>query len=291
MKICLQCNAEITGDTWKCDKCAWAPINIEGITLFAPDISGVGESYDPAWYEELATLENDNFWFVSRNRVIKWLTGRYCNKPGKYLEIGCGTGFVLQMLEKTFPEWEIYATEAQLEGLHLARQRVTTRTKLFQMDACAIPFRNEFDVVGAFDVIEHIRDDRKAIHEIYQSLKPGGLFVLSVPQHMFLWSKFDELGCHFRRYAVNEIETVLKSCGFSVLLSTSFNSLLLPLMVVSRWFKKTDENNSIDVLDELRIPNSLNKILELILYIEYLLVKTGIRFPIGGSRMIVAKKH
>jgi len=290
MKICLKCHADIHGDDWACEKCNWMPESTDDTVLFAPGIIGIGESYDPAWYEELATLENDNFWFVSRNRLIQWLTQRFCDKKGKYLEIGCGTGFVLQMLEKTFPEWEIYATEAELEGIHFAKQRVTSRTKLFQMDACAIPFKNEFDVVGAFDVIEHIRDDRKAINEIYRALKPGGYFVLSVPQHMFLWSKFDEVGCHFRRYAVNELEDIIKSCGFSVQLSTSFNSLLLPLMMMSRWFKRTDNNKEIDVLDELRLSKSINKILTLILYVEYLLVKLGIRLPIGGSRMIVVKK-
>jgi hypothetical protein len=75
-----------------------------------------------------------------------------------------------------------------------------------------------------------------------------------------------------------------------VQLSTSFNSLLLPLMMMSRWFKRTDNNKEIDVLDELRLSKSINKILTLILYVEYLLVKLGIRLPIGGSRMIVVKK-
>lgn len=290
MKTCLECNSEIKGDIWICKKCHWVPESSGDITLFAPDIIGAGESYDPAWYEELATLESGNFWFVARNRLIQWLAKQYCNMHGKYLEIGCGTGFVLQMLEKTFPDWEIYATEAQTDGIGFARKRATNKATFFQLDACAIPFRNEFDVIGAFDVIEHIRDDVKAINQIYAALNPAGYFVLCVPQHMFLWSRFDEVGCHFRRYSSGELVTKLQSAGFHIVVSTSFNTLLLPLLAISRFFKRRNYGMDLDVLDELRMSNIANYILSSVLYVEFLLVRLGIRWPVGGSRIVVAQK-
>jgi len=261
------------------------------VNYFASHISGASDSYDPVWYAELASLEANNFWFTARNQLIQWLMKRYLPKSGSYLEVGCGTGFVLKMIVETFPDWEIHATEAQPEGIEFAKQRVSRNVTFFQIDACAIPFRQEFNVVGAFDVIEHIRDDTKAISEIYAALKPGGFFILSVPQHMLLWSKYDEAGCHFRRYSAKELEAKLKDAGFTIVESTSFNSLLLPLMLLSRYFKRTDNGIKVDVMDELRLSSFVNSILSSVLKLEFVLVRFGVRWPVGGSRVVVAQKN
>ena len=290
MKICLSCLSEIISESWHCRYCGWTPTRAQEVILFAPHISGATDSYDPAWYEELAGLETNNFWFVARNRLIRWLAQSYLPTNGSYLEVGCGTGFVLQMLHKTFSNWKIYATEAQPEGIEFARKRVPADVSFFQMDACHMPFRDEFDVIGAFDVIEHIHDDVAAIAQIHSALKPGGYFILSVPQHMFLWSKYDEVGCHFRRYSAAEIESKLKMAGFSILVSTSFNSLLLPLMMLSRAMKKGGRSGQVDVLEELRLSSAVNAGLSAILGIEFLMIRLGLRFPVGGSRILVAQK-
>ena len=291
MKICLSCLGPIPGKLWQCVQCGWAPVTNEGIVQFAPYISGLSEGYDPAWYSELAGLEASNFWFVARNCLIRWISCRYLPGKGDYLELGCGTGFVLQMLCKVFPGWRVYATEAQPEGIGFARKRVPLNVGFFQMDACHIPFRDEFDAIGAFDVIEHISDDVAAITQIHAALKPGGHFILSVPQHMFLWSKYDEAGCHFRRYSSAEINSKLKAAGFSILASTSFNSLLLPLMMLSRALKRRNGVGRVDVLQELRLSSVVNVVLSTILRIEFLLIRFGVRFPFGGSRIVVARKN
>ena len=290
VKTCLLCQHEIPTEKWNCNYCGWTPIQQNGVILFAPHISGVTESYDPVWYEELASLEAGNFWFVARNRLIDWLASRYLPDKSKYLEVGCGTGFVLHMLHKKFPHWQISATEVQPEGLEYAKHRVSSDVLLLQMDSCAIPFRNEFDVIGAFDVIEHISDDVTAIQQIHSALKPGGFFILSVPQHMFLWSKYDEAGCHFRRYDSVDIKNKLKAAGFSILFSTSFNSLLLPFMMLSRITGKEKADGKIDVLEDLRLSSVVNHVLSFILKIEFVLLRLGIKFPFGGSRIVVAQK-
>ena len=290
MKFCLQCSCELTSNGWICPQCGWKPELSNGINLFAPEISGATESYDPVWYGELASLEINNFWFVSRNNLIRWLAKKHCPEKGTYLEVGCGTGFVLQMLHKLFPKWSVFATEAQPEGIQFAKKRVSESVIFFQMNACAIPFKNEFDVIGAFDVIEHISDDVTAIEQIYEALKPNGVFVVSVPQHMFLWSQYDEIGCHFRRYSALEIENKLKDAGFNVIASTSFNSLLLPLMMLSRYLNKNKSKEQIDVLEELKVSRWINYLLSGALKLELLLIKIGLNLPLGGSRIVIAKK-
>ena len=288
MKRCLKCSTLSEGAEWRCPQCGWVPSQRRGRVHFASEISGANESYDPAWYAELASLEARNFWFRSRNRAISWLAHRYLPRTANYLEIGCGTGYVLQMLQREFPEWKVTATEAHSEGLEFAAGRVGDSATLYQVDARAIPFREEFDVVGAFDVIEHIKEDEAVLAEIHDTLKPRGYVFLSVPQHMFLWSKYDELGHHFRRYSKKELIDKVGRAGFTVVDSTSFNSLLLPVMLASRLIRNEKENP--DVLDELRLGRVTNRILEGVLGIEFAGLRAGVRWPAGGSRILLAQR-
>lgn len=290
MKVCLSCSSDLPDAGWSCPLCGWRAEQIGGILSFAPQLSGANDTYDPAWYEELVRLEAGNFWFVARNRLICALAKRYAPEQAKYLEIGCGTGFVLQMLRKAFPDWGIQAAETQFDGLAFAKSRLQSGALFLQMDACAIPFREEFDVIGAFDVLEHIQDDLAAIKQIYKALKNRGTLLLSVPQHRFLWSKYDETACHYRRYAAKDIERALAEAGFAILLSTSFNALPLPAMLLSRQLNNSRSDKSADVLAELKISPLINKILAIALAVEFQLFKFGIHFPFGGSRIIVAQK-
>ena len=157
------------------------------------------------------------------------------------------------------------------------------------MDARSIPYVEEFDVVGAFDVVEHIDDDKRALSQMRAALRKGGILILSVPQHMFLWSEYDTIGHHYRRYSKVELHEKLESVGFSIVDSTSFNSVLLPLMLLSRLLKRK-KGQKADALDEMRIAPLLNSILTLLLVFEFALTRVGIRWPFGGSRILVAKK-
>jgi SAM-dependent methyltransferase len=289
MKRCLACSGLFEAAGWACPACGRAPVVRDGIPHFAAGISaGANESYDPAWYEELARLEDGNFWFRARNRLIGWLAGRHLPGEIDFLEIGCGTGYVLQMLRREFPGWRVRAAEAHAEGLQFAARRVGGEVELAQMDARAIPYREEFDAVGAFDVIEHIREDVEVLREIRAALKPGGVLLASVPQHMFLWSRFDELSCHVRRYSMAELSARLDETGFELVETTSFNSLLLPLMWLSRVARKSAAD--VDMLDELRIGRASNALLSAVLALEFGLVRAGVRWPAGGSRVLVARK-
>ena len=288
MKICLNCKKFFFSIRWFCKDCGWSPKKIKGFIHFSSSKANSKIGYDPNWYKELSQLEIGNFWFENRNKFINWVSKKYLPNKSRYLEIGCGTGFVLEMLRRTFPRWNFSASEIELTGLFFAKKRLRNRVNFFQMDACEIPFSSEFDVIGAFDVLEHIPNDSKAISEIYNALKPDGFFVLTVPQHMFLWSQFDEIGCHFRRYSKEDIEEKLHLQGFSIEYSNSFNALLLPLLYLSRFLNK--KNKSLDVMDELKISKIINFFLSCVLKFEFSLIRLGIKFPIGGSRLIIAKK-
>jgi len=75
----------------------------------------------------------------------------------------------------------LMGSELCVEGIEYAEKRVKGRATLVQMDATNIPFKEEFDGGGIFDVIEHIEDDCKVLMEIHKALKPGGFLITSAP--------------------------------------------------------------------------------------------------------------
>lgn len=160
---------------------------------------------------------------------------------------------------------------------------------LFQVDARALPFFEEFDGIGAFDVLEHIAEDQDVLGQFYQALRPGGGLLLTVPQHPWLWSATDVQACHLRRYRVDELCDRVRTAGFNVRYTTSFVSLLLPFMLFSRFSKPTCQSN-VQVCSELRINPVLNRFFSCVMSFEYLLLRSGLRLPVGGSLVIVGVK-
>lgn len=241
------------------------------------------------YYKELAELEAGNFWFRARNRIILWALQRYSPALKSFLEIGCGTGFVISSISRRFPEVRLLGSEYFEEGLVYARQRVPT-AEFAQMDARCIHYESELDVIGAFDVLEHIEEDNAVLQQIYKALKPGGFVFITVPQHHWLWSAADEYACHVRRYAANELHKQVCQAGFEIIRTTSFVSTLLPAMYLSRLLQRNKTDMNMDDLAGLRVNSILNKIFEWFLCFELVLIRVGVSLPVGGSRLLVALK-
>lgn len=293
MKRCLTCNATYEDphqpDAERCPKCETQIAYIQGLQVYAPDNADVSEGFKAEYFDNLAQLEERNFWFRARNRIIAWAFGKYAAPVGNVLEIGCGNGYVLRGLKEAFPNVELNGSEIFLNGLQFAAKRMPDVT-LMQMDARDIPFTEHFDAIGAFDVLEHIEEDEAVLKQVHTALKPGGMLILSVPQHMWLWSAMDDYACHFRRYTDAELKSKFEAAGFTVLRSTSFVSFLLPAMLASRLVKKDVATDDLDASAELRINPILNTLFYWIMRLEALLIRLGVSFPAGGSRLIIAQK-
>ena len=157
------------------------------------------------------------------------------------------------------------------------------------MDARHIPFVNEFDAIGAFDVLEHIDEDEQVLMQMREALKPNGIMLLTVPQHAWLWSPVDEYACHVRRYSAKELHAKVERAGLEILRSTSFVSTLLPAMCASR-FIQNSSTKKIDASLEASISPKLNHIIKTLLNAEVAMIRNGLNFPLGGSRLIVARR-
>jgi SAM-dependent methyltransferase len=175
-----------------------------------------------------------------------------------------------------------------VNGLPFASQRLP-ETELIQMDARKMPFESEFDAVGMFDVLEHIEEDAVVLRETWRAVKPGGTVLITVPQHPALWSAVDEHSYHKRRYVAADLNAKLVDAGFEVLHMTSFISLLLPVLVLSR-LRYQKGGKQLSPGEALEIHPLLNGLFSTILTCERMLIRLGLSLPAGGSLFAIARR-
>lgn len=288
MRICLKCRQGDLSENWQCPSCHYQPQREGGFLVFAPELMKEHEGFPAERYPVLAPYESGNFWFRSRNKLVLWMLKRCFQQMSTFLEIGSGTGFVLSGVHSAFPGASLSASEIDSAGLPFVRDRVEN-ANVFQMDARRIPYREEFDVIGAFDVIEHIEEDEEVLSQIFTACKPGGGVIITVPQHPSLWSEADVFACHKRRYTKNELVGKIQKAGFEIVDSISFVSLLVPLMLLSRLRLKSKDEDY-DPMREYLMPRFFNWMLEQIMNFERFLIQIGLRFPVGGSLLCVGRK-
>ncbi len=290
MKLCLACRRPYDVPDWTCPACGSAPEERNGFLAFAPELDGQSDGFNPEFFRLIVEVEPDHFWFQARNAILMDVVRRHFPNPGKVLEVGCGTGFVLSGMRAVFPQASFSGSDIFTEGLAFTAQRAPG-IFLFQMDARRIPFVGEFDLIGAFDVLEHVEEDEAVLAQMHQACKPGGGIVLTVPQHRWLWSRVDDFAHHKRRYTRTELAGKVIRAGFRVEYATSFVSLLLPLLLASRGMKKSGAN-----MDEqmkavgLKVGRLTNAVLRAIMRVEQWLIRLGLSFPLGGSLLLVARK-
>jgi SAM-dependent methyltransferase len=287
MKRCFGCEGRFESDNWTCPQCGYEPALLDQIYQFTEEPLDAHAGFKPEYFVRLGEIEESNFWFRARNELIQWALRNYFPDAKSFFEIGCGTGFVLAGIRERFPRLRLAGSEIFADGLSIANGRLPN-VELYQMDARRIPFECEFDVVGAFDVLEHIIEDEDVIVQIFNAVRPGGGLLVTVPQHPFLWSASDDYAMHQRRYNRAELRAKVERTGFEIERMTSFNSLLLPLMIWSRRRQKHDHD--FQPWREFEIGPALNRTLEGILKFERMIIRAGASFPAGGSLLLVGRK-
>jgi SAM-dependent methyltransferase len=287
MKRCLACEARFESADWTCPKCGYQPPLRDEILQFMDEEVEAHAGFKPEYFARLAKIEESNFWFRARNELIQWALRTYFPDAKSFLEVGCGTGFVLTGIRENFPRMRLVGSEIFADGLVFAKARLP-EVELYQMDARRIPFEREFDVVGVFDVLEHVIEDENVLVQLFNAARPGGGLLVTVPQHPFLWSASDQHAKHQRRYNRAELRRKVENTGFRIERITSFNSLLLPLMICSRMQRKRDQD--VNPWREFEISFALNRTLESILSFERMMIRKGVSFPAGGSLLLIGRK-
>jgi len=254
--------------------------------------------YDPVYFEQLSAIESRHFWFRARRRIIAEAvraSGRV-RQGTTVLEVGCGTGQVLGVLERTAPGGTVIGMDMFIEGLRIARRR--TARPVVQGDVNHPPFRPSFDLIALLDVLEHLEDDTGVLETLRALLKPGGALLLTVPARRSLWSYFDEAGHHRRRYESDDLERKLVAAGYRVEYLSHFMLPLFPIVWLGRRLRALAGRDPRGggrsprqlTSAELRVVPVLNEILVWVLALEAVFVRRRCRLPVGTSLIAVARQ-
>lgn len=188
------------------------------------------------YYKEMAALQDTHWWYEGRRRILRTMIAQLAlHERAHILEAGCGPGANLKMLDEfghvsAFEPDEFAAGYAKdLSGLPVAQGGLPE----------PFPFPGSaFDLVCAFDVIEHIEDDAAAVQTLYDHTKPGGCAVFTVPAHQWMWSQHDEVNAHKRRYSRAGLRKVLEQAGYQIDIISYYNMWLFPPAALVRLIKK-----------------------------------------------------
>ena len=209
-------------------------------------------------YEQMAELDERHWWYRARRKILAELIRREACPPAgaEILEIGCGTGHNLAMLGGF---GHVDALELDGPARAIAEGRLGRSVMSAPLPELAGVPQRHYDLVGAFDVIEHIDDDSAAIASIAKLLKPDGKFLITVPAYQWMWSAHDKVNHHKRRYSKRTLRELIEASPLRLDKVGYFNSLLFPLAVIERFASKLRGKDDAD----FKLPPApLNSVLE-----------------------------
>jgi SAM-dependent methyltransferase len=228
-------------------------------------------------------VKDGHFWFTHRRLAILE-AARGC-LPGegraRVLDFGCGDGEVLTELSRHF---RAVGLDPRVNDLSLARRRGNTRLVAARGDR--LPFSRCFDLVGLFDVVEHVADDAGLLRGAAELAVPGGFILLTVPADPRLWSKFDRYAGHYRRYTRRALEDLLRDAGLEQVRLLPLFRILWPLARVHALFGR--QQDVADAGREYRVAGIWNGVLRGALAVEQWLFRASERGS-GTSWLAVAR--
>jgi SAM-dependent methyltransferase len=175
-------------------------------------------------YDEYVRIEDTHWWFRGRRKIIAALLRPYLRPPARIIDVGSGGGAVAQALLEF---GSVTACDIDVRcAASVARRPGMT---FAYGTAEAIPFaEGSFDLVTAFDVLEHLDDDVRALREMARVVRPGGLIAVTVPAYGWMWGRQDEISHHRRRYSGRSLRRAITAAGLIPRRLTGFNTILFP---------------------------------------------------------------
>jgi ubiquinone/menaquinone biosynthesis C-methylase UbiE len=237
-------------------------------------------------------IEKKHWWWEGRRELLRYFFKR--RKPKYILDIGCGTGETLSFLRGYYPKTKLYGVDTSSRAISYSKVRGHKNIK--NASATNLPFKNNFfDTVLFLDVLEHIKDDNKAIGEARRVLKKGGIIIITAPALSFIWSEHDIKQGHKKRYTRREIRKLAIDNQLEMSFISYFNFIfslpiiiirLLSRLMVFRSFANYDKEINYNIAKV----TAINSILKYLFVLEIKALRF-IKYPIGISVSAVLKKQ
>ncbi len=236
-------------------------------------------------YEDLFSLEEKHWWHRSKRAIVQKFIRIYnTTKNPKILDIGCGTG---KNMEELLNFGSVYGLDSSPEALKFCKKRGLKNLILGSAEKTHLK-KDTFNIITLLDVLEHT-DDNKTLQEVYRILKNDGLIIITVPAYSWLWSNWDVVLHHQRRYTTRSLSEVLKKNNFKTIkISYMYSFLVLPILIirtVKSLLSKKDYSSDFKLSSPL-----INILMSKLANIESFFIERTSVFA-GTSIVVVAEKN
>ncbi|GBD27608.1 putative S-adenosylmethionine-dependent methyltransferase [bacterium HR30] len=240
------------------------------------------------FYEEYAQIEAVHWWFEGRRAIFHALLSRLpLGRSALLLDLGCGTGANLSFLTR-------YGRVIGLDwGAAAARySRRRTMLPVLRGDVQSLPFRSgSVDLITAFDLIEHIDDDKACVAEMARVVRPGGFILVTVPAFPWMWGRQDVINHHKRRYRAREFADLFHAAQLQIHRLTYLNTFLFPVIAAVRLARRIVPEKNGELVSDFSMtkPGRINQWLGKLFSLEAPLI-ARVNLPVGVSLLCLAQR-
>ena len=221
----------------------------------------------------------DYWWYRARTDLLQSALGDFLGEPRRLLDVGSADGPSVSWMSG---DHERFAIDLDPRGL--------TPGSGVCASALALPFGDAtFDVVGAFDVIEHCEPEAQAVAELARVLAPGGRLLASVPAYQWAWSDHDVRAGHYRRYTRPRIVAALEAAGFTVRRSTYGFAGVFPFFAAERLARRLRRGSNGADQGLPRVSGTMDRVLTGLSGLEARALRRR-DLPFGSSIFVAAEK-
>jgi SAM-dependent methyltransferase len=231
-------------------------------------------------------IEEGYWWFVGRRSILERVLRRFARRTHLAVDVGCGSGRNMVLLSHYTDR--VMGIDRSPAALELAAAR---GFPIVCGDGQSIPLADcSVNLLSAFDVLEHLDDDMRALSEFHRVLQPGGFLFATVPAYRFLWSEHDEALLHRRRYSASELHAKLTRSGLQVLMrSYAVFFPFFPILFYRLFRGLFPKDPFAPRASHVILPAFANNLLVALLKIEAWIMGS-VNLPWGTSIVVLAQK-
>jgi SAM-dependent methyltransferase len=245
------------------------------------------QPFSAEWFD---LARADHFWFAWRLRAALALAadhGVRLDAELVALDVGCGAGILRMQLEAA-TAWRVDATDLDLDALARIPEG---RGRIFLYDVLEKRerFREAYDLILLFDVLEHVEPTARFLEAVLYHLKPGGHLLLNVPALPSLYGRYDVAAGHHRRYGRASLLAELRGLPLLPLEARYWGLSLVPLAAARKLLLGVGRSAEHTIERGFEPPGRLaHALLKGWMELETRLLR---RPPLGASLLLLARKR